>query len=72
MSTGRHLKRSNLFLVRLWEEETEEGEREWCGKVQRVVDGESHQFRDWQGLVELLLVMLSGNRSERSPDDILQ
>jgi hypothetical protein len=30
------------------------------GRVQRVVDGESYSFDDWQGLAEVLSVMLSG------------
>ena len=63
-----HSKRSNLFLLRVWEEETDQTARaaeavRWCGKVQRVVDGESHQFDDWQSLIDLLLAMLS--RDER-------
>lgn len=32
---------------------------EWRGSVQRVVDGESHQFKGWQGLTDLLLEMVS-------------
>jgi len=28
--------------------------------VQRVVDGESYQFDDWQGLADLLVAMLEG------------
>jgi hypothetical protein len=32
---------------------------EWRGKVQRVVDGESHQFINLQELVELLETMVS-------------
>jgi hypothetical protein len=35
------------------------GKTQWCGKVQRVVDGEAHQFNGWQGLVDSLLTMLS-------------
>jgi hypothetical protein len=31
------------------------------GKVQRVVDGESHEFSSWQGLIDLLLTMLAMN-----------
>jgi hypothetical protein len=70
--TPRHYKRTDLFLVRLWPEESEDGSTagndsgqvEWHGKVQRVVDGESHPFRSLPGLVDVLLIML-GNNKER-------
>ena len=75
MSFGRY-KRSDLFLVRIWSEDrgVEDasdgalgGEEvitklRWHGRVQRTVDGEAHQFDSWQGLVDLLLAMLSNNK----------
>jgi hypothetical protein len=33
----------------------------WRGKVQRVTDGETHQFSSLQGLMDLLQEMLSSN-----------
>jgi hypothetical protein len=36
-----------------------DGQDEWSGSVQRVVDGESHQFRGWQSLTDTLLSMLA-------------
>jgi hypothetical protein len=71
MSTYRHLRRTNLFLVRVWVEEAEGDEEDageraggsaeaaWSGRVQRVVDGEAHEFSGLQGLVDSLLAMLS-------------
>lgn len=79
MSTYRHLRRADLFLVRVWREDAEVAydkakkslgscdgsdendseKNEWRGSVQRVVDGESHQFHSWQGLTDLLLAMVS-------------
>jgi hypothetical protein len=38
------------------------GKAEWRGNVQRVVDGESHQFSGWQGLTDLLLAMISNKQ----------
>lgn len=38
------------------------GELELRGQVQRVVDGEAHQFNSWQGLLDVLLAMLSTNK----------
>jgi hypothetical protein len=72
MCRYRYLRRTDLFLVRVWRDVTRDqndddgsgtggGKTEWRGKVQRVVDGESHQFDNWQGLVDSLLVMLSEN-----------
>ena len=70
-SHNQHHRRTNLFLVRVWAEETsyEEGknsigEVEWHGKVQRVIDGEAHQFANLQSLPDLLLEMLSKGEGE--------
>ncbi len=64
MGTGRRYKGSNLYLVRLWTkggDVTGNGSVEWHGRVQRVMDGESHEFKSLQDLVDLLSVMLSNN-----------
>lgn len=68
--TKRPYNRSNLFLVRVWarnyqSENAASGRVEWSGKVQRVVDGESHQFTNLQELVDLLEVMILVNQNER-------
>lgn len=65
---------SHLFLVRLWEEpgDGEHGgnasgppasadgatSREWKGKVQHVVSGESHTFQDLPSLLDYLRSMM--------------
>jgi hypothetical protein len=51
-------KRSHLFTVRVWEEETGAGRTEWRGKIQRVIGGESLYFRDWQVMTLFLLQTL--------------
>lgn len=64
MGTGHRYKSSNLYLVRLWAKGgdiTGNGSAEWHGRVQRVMDGESHEFKSLQDLVDLLSVMLSNN-----------
>ena len=58
MAAGRQLGKSDLFLLRLWAEETEDGSTAWCGKVQRAVTGEATHFHGWPELVDLLLAML--------------
>ncbi|HST05486.1 MAG TPA: hypothetical protein VLQ48_12240 [Chloroflexia bacterium] len=65
---SQYLKQTDLFLVRVWAQvdsgEDGHGKRngtaEWHGKVQRVKDGEVHQFDSLQDLTNVLLEMLSG------------
>lgn len=74
MSIGRRLKRTDLFLLRVWLVDSSDvtgsdvtgsdARTEWHGRVQRVVDGEVHRFDDWAGLVELLTEMLDGIKQE--------
>jgi hypothetical protein len=62
---GHAFRRSNLFLVRLWMEQADDGgsENECHGKIQRVVNGEAHQFDSWQSLVDTLIAMQSSRQS---------
>ena len=66
MGARDRYKRSGLFLVRMWTEEAEDGtgQVECRGKVQRVVDGESHQFNDGPDLLKLLVAMLAKRKGE--------
>lgn len=49
---------TRLFTLRLWQEETGDGQAEWRGRVQALPEGEAYYFRAWSGLVERLEVML--------------
>lgn len=60
MRGSRQLKRSDLFLVRLWAREAGDGETELRGKVQRAVGGEVHYFSDLPELADLLRTMMPG------------
>ena len=51
---------SHLFTVRLWPNDLGEGQVEWRGKVQHVLSGEAHYFREWQELNTHLLGMATG------------
>ena len=74
---SRQYKRADLFLVRVWTHDTGEGDNEGdgrykveCqGKVQRVVDGESHQFDNLQALADTLLAMLSPAKGNGRADN---
>ena len=59
------LAHSQLFILRIWQENLEEGRLEWRGKVQHMTSGEAHYFRDWSGLIACLQQIL-GNQLERT------
>jgi hypothetical protein len=58
---------SHLFTVRLWAEDLGDGQAEWRGKVEHVTSGEAHYFRDWSGLVAMLVAMLPDVQIARPP-----
>ena len=67
MKPSRHMKHTDLFIVRVWTQH-QDGQpgsagnsTAWRGKVQRVVDGESHEFNDWEALIYTLQAMLSAD-----------
>jgi len=63
----RPLSQTHLFTVRVWLEELSEGQTEWRGEVQYVVNGEMRYFRDWPALVAALQVMLPGQEESGLP-----
>ncbi len=71
MSVSRQQDISHLFLVRLRAEEVEAGQVEWCGRVQRVVNGEAYSFCGWPELVEHLLRMLPDLPAHYSEDPLM-
>lgn len=58
MGSGRHSKRSDLFLVRVWVSEAGDGDTEFRGKVQRAVNGEERYFHDLPELADVLRSMM--------------
>ena len=48
-------KRSQLFTVRVWPEEISAGHMEWRGKIQRVIDGQTLYFHNWEAMMAFLL-----------------
>lgn len=61
-------RRSELFTVRLWQEELGDNQFEWRGKVQHVQKGEAFYFREWSMLIAALLKMLQEPESHAKPD----
>ncbi len=61
-------RRSELFTVRLWQEELGDNQFEWRGKVQHVQKGEAFYFREWSMLIAALLKMLQEPESSAQTD----
>ena len=59
---------TRLFTLRVWQEEADDDQFEWRGKVQALPDGEAYYFRDWPGLIGHLDAMLAAGRD--SLDDM--
>ena len=68
MDSSKHLRRSQLFLVRLWPEEEREGEVAWCGSVQDPLSGRAHSFRGCPEMMRVMLAMIPGSDGERTMD----
>ena len=60
--------RSHLLTVRVWQEEVGHDRTEWRGKVHLITNGNVCYFRGWEGLVPLLLTMLSELETRTSPN----
>ena len=45
---------SQLFIVRVWPEEVDEGRLEWRGRAQHPVSGEQLYFHQWDALIAFL------------------
>jgi hypothetical protein len=56
-------RETRLFTLRMWQEETGDGQLEWRGKVQALPEREAYYFRDWPGLVLHLQAMLDAGRA---------
>lgn len=78
MSFDRRYKRTDLFLVRVWTQDpgdhteptlTEDDTAAWHGRVQRVVDGEMHEFDNWDALVAALRAMITTASQMQALDD---
>jgi hypothetical protein len=61
---SREIPRSQLFLVRVWQEQLGEGEIEWRGRVQNIHSGAVAYFREWDGLSVTLPRLLETNLSQ--------
>ncbi len=70
MDNPRVQPRSHLFSVRVWEEEIGPNQSEWRGRVQFLNTGETRYFREWEGLVPLLIALLAEAASEAETDPL--
>lgn len=58
MNDEGHSAQSQLFTVRVWQEENADGHTEWRGKLHHVPSGQVRHFRGWAALIPLMLDML--------------
>jgi hypothetical protein len=56
---------THLFTVRIWLEPLGEDQTEWRGKVEHVLTGEWHYFRDWPTLIAHLNAMLPAGKTPK-------
>jgi hypothetical protein len=49
---------SHLFLLRVWTEQDDQGNTEWCGRVQHVIAGRPQHFHSLPGLIDALNALL--------------
>ena len=62
-------RETRLFTLRMWQEETGDGQLGWRGKVQALPEGEAYYFRDWPGLITHLEAMLNAGHVDRPTSD---
>jgi hypothetical protein len=72
MAAHPRYRRTGLFLLRMWVDRAGDDTQSndsvhWRGKVQRVVDGEVHQFSTLEDLAGILLAMLSRDERRLTP-----
>jgi hypothetical protein len=63
---------THLFTLRMWQEETDESQVEWRGKLQALPEGEAYYFRDWPGLIGRLEAMLDARHAETTNSEPLE
>lgn len=61
--TRKNPKSSQLFTLRLWPNEDEEGHIQWRGKLHHINNDEIRYFHDWASLVPILWAMLKEDKS---------
>ncbi|MEO8284808.1 MAG: hypothetical protein ABI670_00030 [Chloroflexota bacterium] len=72
MPPRHRTNRNDLFLVRFWLEDMSsesEGPHRWGGRIQRAVSGESHEFNDWDALVNAFRTMLAATSPSLMVDE---
>ncbi|MCP4421270.1 MAG: hypothetical protein GY805_32055 [Chloroflexi bacterium] len=46
--------RSQMFTLRVWVEDVGDGRIEYRGTIKHILTGETHHFRDWAALTQLI------------------
>ncbi len=59
---------SELFTLRLWQEDLGNRQFAWRGKVQHVISREATYFQDWPTLLAFFLRWLPGSEANAEAD----
>lgn len=57
--------RSQLFMLRVWLEEVGDSRTEFRGTLKHVLSGETHHFRDWATLVQLIESLVTTKQTDQ-------
>ena len=60
---------SSLFLIRMWTDAEDDGERALRGRVLDVTSGKAESFHDWSELLDLLTNIVAIQDAEHRVDD---
>ena len=69
MKEQREKTNSQLFTLRLWVEDVENGRKEIRGTLKHVLTGETRHFRDWPTLIHNLEAVYSSDKPCLRPDN---
>ncbi len=61
---------SQLFTLRLWVEDVGNGRSEFRGTLKHVLTCETHHFRDWTTLTQLIEASMATASKSRQTDEI--
>ena len=61
MSSVGQFESTQLFTVRVWQEQLGAGQTEWRGQIQHVLTGRAFYFRTWLEMTQRLCALLEAS-----------
>lgn len=65
----RQMSKPHLFTVRVWLEESEDGQYDCRGRLQHGLDGTAQHFQGWSALIDLMSDMVHEPGRAASADE---